>query len=95
MALNDAKRAIELDPKWPRGYRRKAAVLDAMKRYRDALVVYEEALAVTRADGSLSDEQKKKEDIEVKNLMAGLFLDVCYRWFCLIVDGSCSFEQEA
>jgi len=46
-----------------------------MKRYREALVVYEEALAVTRADEGLSDEQKKKEDIEVKKLMMGLFLE--------------------
>ncbi|KAA8896191.1 hypothetical protein FN846DRAFT_783928 [Sphaerosporella brunnea] len=72
LALNDAKRAVELDPKWAKGYRRKASVLDAMKRFREALVVYEEAIVVTRADPSLSDEQKKKEEAEVKKLMIAL-----------------------
>jgi tetratricopeptide (TPR) repeat protein len=72
LALNDAKRAVELDPKWAKGYRRKASVLDAMKRFREALVVYEEAMVVTRADESLSEEQKKKEEAEVKKLMIGV-----------------------
>jgi tetratricopeptide (TPR) repeat protein len=72
LALNDAKRAVELDPKWAKGYRRKASVLDAMKRFREALVVYEEAIEITRADESLSEEQKKKEEAEVKKLMIGM-----------------------
>lgn len=71
LALNDAKRAVELDPNWAKGYRRKASVLDAMKRFREALVVYNEALEVTKSDESLSEEAKKKEEAEVKKLMIG------------------------
>ena len=72
-ALNDAKRCVELDPTWAKGYRRKASVLDAMKRFREALVVYEKALEVTRLDGSLSDEAKRREGGEVVKLMSGRF----------------------
>ena len=42
-----------------------------MKRFREALVVYETALEVTRLDESLSDEAKKKEEGEVLKLMNG------------------------
>jgi tetratricopeptide (TPR) repeat protein len=73
LALNDAKRCVELDQKWAKGYRRKASVLDAMKRFRESLVVYEEALEVTRSDASLSEETKKKEEAEVMKLMIGWY----------------------
>ena len=71
LALNDAKRAVELDPTWTKGYRRKASVLDTMKRYREALAVYEEALAVAAKDPTLAEEARRRDEIEIRKLMAG------------------------
>jgi hypothetical protein len=54
-----------------------------MKRFREALVVYEEAIEVTRADESLSEEQKKKEEAEVKKLMIGIYVQcICWGGIC-------------
>lgn len=70
-ALKDANRAVELDPKWAKGYRRKASVLEAMKRYREALLVFEEVIDVIQVDDCLSVEAKKKEEDEVTKMMIG------------------------
>lgn len=68
-ALNDAKRAVELNPKWAKAYRRKASVLDAMKRYQEARIVYEQALKVL-ADESTDEAVRKRETDEVEALLA-------------------------
>jgi tetratricopeptide (TPR) repeat protein len=75
-ALDDAKRAIELDSKWAKGYRRKASVLDAMKRYRESLIVYEKALEIIEVDKTLTSQSKTQEETEIKKILIGKSLGV-------------------
>jgi len=60
---------VELDPNWAKAHRRKASVLDAMKRFREALKVYEDALEVIAKDERLDAEAKRKEEVEVTRLV--------------------------
>lgn len=69
LALNDANRAIELDPKWSKAYRRKASVLDAMKKYAEAKEVYVKALEVGLAE--VQPEGREKVEAEIKRLVEG------------------------
>ena len=48
-----------------------------MKRFREALVVYEKALEITGLDETLSDEAKRREGGEVVKLMSGRFSTAC------------------
>uniref|UniRef100_A0A6T2K395 peptidylprolyl isomerase n=1 Tax=Eutreptiella gymnastica TaxID=73025 RepID=A0A6T2K395_9EUGL len=43
-ALADAEKAVEADPKWPKGFYRKALTLQAMEKYKQAAQVCEQAL---------------------------------------------------
>ena len=43
-ALQDADDCIRLKPDWEKGFYRKGAVLEAMERFEDALVAYQQAL---------------------------------------------------
>lgn len=43
-ALKDAEKCIELDPKFAKGYSRKAAVQFFMKEYDKAMETYQEGL---------------------------------------------------
>ncbi|RYR73836.1 hypothetical protein Ahy_A02g008350 isoform B [Arachis hypogaea] len=43
-ALDDAEMTIKLKPEWEKGYFRKGSILEAMKRYDDALAAFEIAL---------------------------------------------------
>lgn len=81
LALNDAKRAVELAPGWAKAYRRKASVLDAMKRYQEAKLVYEKALEVVKTDDSLSDSAREKDAAEVKGMIESEF---CFHSFYTI-----------
>ena len=74
-ALGDADRCLEIDPKWYKGYARKAAVLDAMGRGRDALDHLDRGIALApdcpvlareraRMEARLCDPQVKEEVVE-------------------------------
>jgi len=52
-ALKDAEDCIKLNPTWPKGYNRKGAALHKMKRYDDAIAVYEEGLKLDPNDAAL------------------------------------------
>jgi stress-induced-phosphoprotein 1 len=43
-ALNDADKAIELQPQWPKGYSRKGAALFGLQRFQEAEQVYSDGL---------------------------------------------------
>lgn len=61
-ALDDAESAIRLLPKWPKGYYRKAEVLFAAQRYKEAINFYQKTLKMQPGDlsliGSISKAQK-------------------------------------
>lgn len=69
LALNDANRAIELKPGWPKAYRRKASVLEAMGRYGEAKEVYAKALEVGLAE--VQPDGREKVEAEIKKLVGG------------------------
>ncbi|CCX06647.1 Similar to Stress-induced-phosphoprotein 1; acc. no. Q3ZBZ8 [Pyronema omphalodes CBS 100304] len=68
LALNDAKICVKMDKTWAKGFRRKASVLDAMKRFQDAFHVYGQALNAIKKDDTLTKEQKKAEHAEIIKL---------------------------
>jgi len=49
LALEDADRAISLAPKWPKGYIRKVAALEALERFQEADDVSDKMQALTQA----------------------------------------------
>lgn len=69
LALQDAKKAVEISPQWAKAHRRKASVLDAMKRYQEAKLAYEQALKVIPVDETLDAEGRKKDEAEVRNMI--------------------------
>jgi hypothetical protein len=73
LALNDAKICVKLDKTWAKGFRRKASVLDAMKRFQDAFHVYGQALNAIKKDDTLTKEQKKAEHAEIIKLQKGMW----------------------
>lgn len=54
-ALKDADKCIEIKPDWPKGYGRKGAALHGLKRYDDAIKIYETALEKFPEDPSLKN----------------------------------------
>lgn len=69
LALNDANRAIELDPKWSKAYRRKASVLEAMGKYVEAKEAYGRAREVGLAE--VQPDGREKVEAEIKKLVEG------------------------
>lgn len=69
LALNDANRAIELNPAWSKANRRKASVLDAMGKYAEAKEVYAKALEVGLAEAQ--PDGREKVEAEIKRLVEG------------------------
>lgn len=69
LALQDAKKATQVSPQWAKAHRRKASVLDAMKRYQEAKLAYEQALKVIPVDKTLDEEGRKKDEMEVRNMI--------------------------
>ncbi|TGZ80153.1 hypothetical protein EX30DRAFT_349613 [Ascodesmis nigricans] len=67
------KRAVELAPTWAKAYRRKASVLDAMKRYQEAKMMYEKALDVIPQDDTLDEAAQEKDAEEVLQMIATLY----------------------
>jgi stress-induced-phosphoprotein 1 len=52
-ALRDAEKCVSLNPSWAKGYGRKGAALHSLKRYDDAIAVYQEGLKVAPGDQNL------------------------------------------
>src|SRR5690606_32165185 len=79
-ALNDAKQATEIDPNWIRGWRRRAACLDHLKRDAEALQIYKELLAAlddkdNRFGMDTAGKEREKKDIEPLIAKLESFLD--------------------
>ncbi|KAL7266668.1 hypothetical protein RUND412_010781 [Rhizina undulata] len=72
LALNDANRAIQLDPKWSKAYRRKASVLDAMKKWDEAKEVYASALIVALEEAGGNKEAEEKARAEIGRLVEAI-----------------------
>jgi stress-induced-phosphoprotein 1 len=82
-ALSDGERCIKLSPQWAKGYSRKGAALHALKRYDDAIAVYQDGLAIAPSDeglkNALQEVQKAKESTNANaggasgNPLGGLF----------------------
>lgn len=74
-ALSDGNRCIEINPNWAKGYSRKGAALHALKRYEEALEVYNTGLTHFPEDAGLKsgrDEVKKILDSK-QGPLGGLF----------------------
>lgn len=75
LALNDANMAIKLNPKWAKAYRRRASVLDAMKRWGEAKETYKKALEVGLEEAKGPQEMEAVEG-EILKLVKGEFWGV-------------------
>ncbi|KAE9622024.1 hypothetical protein Lal_00033088 [Lupinus albus] len=58
-ALDDAEMTIKLKPEWEKGYFRKGSILEAMKRYDDALAAFQIALQYNPKSQEVSKKIKK------------------------------------
>ena len=58
-ALDDAEMTIKLKPQWEKGYFRKGSILEAMKRYDDALASFQIALQYNPQSQEVSKKIKK------------------------------------
>ncbi|RDX60191.1 Hsp70-Hsp90 organizing protein 2 [Mucuna pruriens] len=58
-ALDDAEMTIKLKPQWEKGYFRKGSILEAMKRYDDALAAFQIALQYNPQSQEVSKKIKK------------------------------------
>ena len=52
-ALDDGLKCTELNPSWAKGYSRHGAALHALKKYDEALGVYDKGLALALTDAGL------------------------------------------
>ena len=68
-ALEDAERAIAIDPSWPKGWYRKAAALEALNRPMAAHRAYTEALGI---EGLPSPERKTLQRMASKAYAAAM-----------------------
>jgi stress-induced-phosphoprotein 1 len=67
-ALLDGSKCIELNPSWPKGYSRKGAALHALKKYEEALEVYQEGLKHSPDDAGLKNALNDvKKIVDSKN----------------------------
>jgi len=64
-ALNDAEKCVSISPQWPKGFSRKGAALHALKRYDEAISVYESGLLIAPNDSGLKGglEEVKKAKV--------------------------------
>ncbi|KHN10072.1 serine/threonine-protein phosphatase 5-like [Glycine soja] len=58
-ALDDAEMTIKLKPQWEKGYFRKGSILEAMKRYDDALAAFQIALQYNPQSQEVTKKIKK------------------------------------
>jgi tetratricopeptide (TPR) repeat protein len=75
LALNDANMAIKLNPKWAKAHRRRASVLDAMKRWDEAKEAYKKALEVGLEEAK-GPQEKEAVEGEILKLVRGGFWDM-------------------
>lgn len=75
LALNDANMAIKLNPNWAKAYRRRASVLDAMKRWQEAKETYKKALEVGLEEAKGAQEKEAVEG-EILKLVRGGFREL-------------------
>ncbi|XP_022096150.1 hsp70-Hsp90 organizing protein 1-like [Acanthaster planci] len=68
-ALEDAKKAIQLKPNWPKGYFRKGEVEFRTGHYQDAVNSYEKAISLDESDLKLKSALEKAQE-EVKKMKA-------------------------
>lgn len=81
-ALADANKAVQLDPKWPRGYGRKGVALFFLGRYAEARDAYEEGLKVEPGNESFKQECDRCAAFEqVKRNRKSHQTDIS-SWFC-------------
>ncbi|XP_046366795.1 hsp70-Hsp90 organizing protein 1-like [Haliotis rufescens] len=59
LALDDAKQAIQLQPKWTKGYFRKGEVEFAVGNYNDAVMSYNKAMVLDATDVKVRDAISK------------------------------------
>merc|ERR1712003_142766 len=58
LALEDASKAVELEPNWPKSYFRKARALRGLKRFNEAILAFQ--------DGKDLDPENKVWDKEIQ-----------------------------
>ena len=67
-ALDDGSKCIDLNPTWAKGYSRKGAALHTMKKYDEAMGVYEAGLEKSPGDATLTsalqDVKKAKSSMQ-------------------------------
>ncbi|XP_038078667.1 hsp70-Hsp90 organizing protein 1-like [Patiria miniata] len=68
-ALEDAKKAIQLKPKWPKGYYRKGQVELETGHFQEAVDSYKKAISLDESDPKLKEALEKAEE-EVKKMKA-------------------------
>lgn len=62
-ALDDAEMTIKLKPQWEKGYFRKGSILEAMKRYDDALAAFQIALQYNSQSQEVSKKIKRMNQL--------------------------------
>jgi tetratricopeptide (TPR) repeat protein len=55
-SLQDANKALELDPNWPKGFTRKGDALYALKKYTDSYNAYNTGLRLAPSDVTLKEK---------------------------------------
>lgn len=75
-ALEDAEKVVTLKPDWPKGFSRKGAALQGLRRWDEAIAAYEAGLAVDPSNEQLKlglADSKKAADAAGKPQTSGLF----------------------
>lgn len=68
-ALNDAEKAIYLEPLWPKGYFRKGRALSGLKMYKEAEQAYEKVLESENTDDpELEEELQKVRSLQLQEM---------------------------
>ena len=62
-ALKDARKTVELDPSWPKGYSRVGAALHTLHKYQEAIAAYNAGLKIAPGDAGLQSGLKEVEKI--------------------------------
>ncbi|KAH9584300.1 hypothetical protein LSM04_008310 [Trypanosoma melophagium] len=81
-ALTDAEKCISLKPDWVKGYVRRGAALHGLKRYDEAVEVYNKGLSVdpsnTACTEGIASVKKDKAAAEMSNPFAKVFGPDCF-----------------
>ena len=82
-ALADANMCIKLDPKWPKGYERKAAAFLILERYDDAINALKDGLEISPGNDDLKralerakrDKRRSELTADQKRLLLTIFMN--------------------